>query len=274
MLSDRIDPHRRLKNYWENHKVAAEIALAIEVGAALWRASEDLKLTEKIRDSLRGKETLLILGSTGAGKTNLIVSLNSAAGLVPAIWREDRTEATMKQNVRISQQPFRVIDTPGQDLHQSDRLREVREAAARPQIRIINVVSYGYHEYATQTSNAVTEDGHPRPEFLKRHRDEEIAALREWITSLGDRSITKWVLTAVTKADLWWDDRVTVLDHYASGEYADTIKSIDSGLQHSVLPYCSVTHRFYDKVNINGSFDDAQRIRANIHFLEQLAAMG
>jgi energy-coupling factor transporter ATP-binding protein EcfA2 len=250
-----------------------EIAVAIEVGAALWRASEDLKLTEKIKDALRKKEVLIVLGASGSGKTNLIISLNSAAGLVDPVWRMNRTTATARQQVRIKGQPFRVIDTPGQSLHEADRLGTVRQVAAKPLVRIVNVVSYGYHEYDTNVSNAVGPDGQPRAEFLEMHRQEELQALKQWLPVLGDRNTTKWILTAVAKADLWWHQREQVVGHYMSGEYNAAIKESDSNLRHVVLPYCSVAHKFYNRAPVDGSFDDRDRMRTNIHFLQQLVAL-
>lgn len=251
-----------------------EVAVAIEAGAALWRASDELNLTQKIGDALKKKELLIVLGASGVGKTNLIVSLNSAAGLIDATWRMNRTSATVRKNVRIDGQPFQVIDTPGQDLHESDRLRTVREVAARPLVRIINVVSYGYHEYDVDPSRVIGPNSLPHPSFLQDRREEEMKALQQWIPILGDRSITKWVLTAVTKADLWWEERDQVLDYYRNGNYNKAMKSIDPQLYHSVLPYCSVGHKFYNVTPIDGTFDDSDRVRTNLHFLRQLVDLG
>jgi energy-coupling factor transporter ATP-binding protein EcfA2 len=250
-----------------------EIAVAIEVSAALWRASEDLKIAEKLRDIFRKKEVLIVLGASGSGKTNLIVSLNSAAGLVDPIWRMNRTTATVRHKVRIKGQPFQVIDTPGQALHESDRLSSVRQVAAQPMVRVVNVVSYGYHEYDTDASNAVRPDGQPRAEFLDKHRNEEVRALKQWLPILGDRNTTKWVMTAVAKADLWWHDQESVLRHYKDGEYNQMIRASDSRLHHVVLPYCSVAHKFYNATPLDGSFDDSDRMKTNIHFLQQLVAL-
>jgi len=251
-----------------------EIAVAIEAGAALWRASEDLKLTEKIRDALKKKEHLIVLGASGTGKTNLIISLNSAAGLIDAEWRMNRTGATARKSVRIDGKPFQVIDTPGEDLHESDRLRAVREVAARPLVRIINVVSYGYHEYDVDPFQVIGSNGLPHPSFLQNRREEEMKALHQWIPFLGDRSITKWVLTAVTKADLWWHEKDRVLDYYRNGNYNKAMKGTDPQLYHSVLPYCSVGHKFYNVTPLDGTFDDSDRVRTNLHFLKQLVDLG
>jgi hypothetical protein len=251
-----------------------EIAVAIEVGAALWKASDDLNLREKVSDFFRQKENLVVLGASGVGKTNLIVSLNAAGGLIAANWRMNRTTATVRQQVRINGEPYRVIDTPGQRLHQADRLETVREASRRPLVRIINVVSYGYHEYDTDVSNVIRADGQPDPAFLERRREEELSALNEWLPILGDRSITKWVLTAVSKADLWWKENEKVLNHYRSGEYHKAIMNADPKLHHSVLPYCSVGHKFFGTTPLDGTFDDSDRVQTDVHFLQQLVNLG
>jgi hypothetical protein len=247
----------------------ADIAATVEVGAALWRASEDLKLRERLKDAFAKKETLIVLGASGVGKTNLIISLNAAAGLVDPVWRMNRTSATVRRHVRIDDHPFRVIDTPGQFLHDSERLSAVREAAANPPVRIINVVAYGYHE-DDRNSNVITPGPRLAPDFLDGRREEELRALKEWLPILGDRSVTKWLVTVVAKADLWWHERESVLNHYNTGKYSLAIQEEDSKLHHVVIPYCSVVHRFYDRMPIDGTFDDSDRIKINLHFLQQL----
>jgi hypothetical protein len=189
--------------------------------------------------------------------------------------RQTRTEASERHRVRIENRPFRVIDTPGQAFHGSDRLRSIREVASRPPIRVINVVSFGFHEYGTSASKAVdTHLRRPRVEFLEQHRKEELRALLEWLPLLGDRDTTKWILTVVAKADLWWNDSDTVLDHYRTGAYNDAISAADSKIKRAVMPYCAVAHKFFDIVPLANRFDDTDRITMNIHFLQQLIALG
>lgn len=251
-----------------------EIAAAVEVGTALWRAAEELKFREKITDLFKKRETIIILGATGCGKTNLILSLNAAAGFVDSIPRANRTEASIRQRVRINDKPFRVIDTPGQAYHEADRLASVRELSTRSNVRIINVVSFGYHEYGRNPQEAVDQDNHARSQYLSTHREEELRALHEWLPILGDRSITKWILTVVSKADIWWDNNEEVLDNYRSGAYAEEIRRQDPKIRHAVMPYCSVAQKFYGRVPLSGNFDDKTRMNVDKHFLSQLVGLG
>ncbi|MDT0212565.1 GTPase domain-containing protein [Rothia sp. ARF10] len=245
------------------------IPLAIETAGAVWKTTEALRLHERLADFFKHKPYLLVLGSTGVGKTNFLRSLDASAGLVEAIASSARTEASSTQVVRVEKQPFRVVDTPGQTAHQADRLRIVREALAEPPVRVLNVVSYGFHEYLQNAHEAVADEA-PIPQFLARHRETEIAAVREWVPLIGDRESTKWVLTVVTKADLWWPQHDEVLRHYSEGEYARELKAADPSIVHAVVPYCSVIHQFYGRALLPGNFDDEKRLTTNLHFLDQL----
>ena len=64
---------------------------AAEAAAIMWRIADDQGFWEKLADFFKKKETILVLGSTGCGKTNLLTSLAAAAGLVEAIPRMSRT---------------------------------------------------------------------------------------------------------------------------------------------------------------------------------------
>jgi len=140
---------------------------------------------------------------------------------------------------------------------------------ANPPVRVMNVVSYGYHEYAAAAGEALTSTG-VSESFLQRHRDNELTALNEWLPLLGDRTVTRWIFTVVTKADLWWDKYDEVLEYYQIGPYAEKLRGVDSRLRVATLPYCSVVHRFFGTAKHAGSFDDEDRMRTNKHFLHQL----
>ncbi len=247
---------------------------AIETAAKLYRLAEDEGLLAKLANFFKHKETIIVLGSTGSGKTNLLDSLGVAAALVEAIPAINRSQAPDRRRVIVNERPFNIIDTPGQKGHEPHRQALYREAMARPPVRVINVVSFGYHEYATGSSEAVDGVGTPRDDWLERHRANELTAMREWLPLLGNRTTTSWILTAITKADLWWNEHDSVVSYYESGPYAEEIQRHDSGLKHSVLPYSSVFHRFYGASPLAGTFDDEDRLQTTSHFLQQLVALG
>ena len=252
----------------------ADPLTTLGAAARLWRIADDVGLLKRVANFFKKKERIVVLGSTGSGKTNMLDSLAAAAALVEPISAQTRTTATDTREILVNDRPFVVIDTPGQQEHAPARQRVYREALAKPPVRVINVVSFGYHEYATGSADALDRDGQPREDWLMRHRENELLALQEWLGLLGDRSSLEWVLTAVTKADLWWDKKDEVLDYYTNGAYADALRRSDPGIQHAVLPYCSVFHRFYGKSRLPGTFDDQDRLTATRHFLEQLVVLG
>jgi len=234
--------------------------------------AKDQGWAEKISYFFKKKESVLVLGLSGTGKSNLLTSLSAAGGLVDALSAEDRTVSAVHHKVTINDKPFVVIDTPGESQHRSLRRTEIVDLIRRGngKARIINVVSYGYHEYGAGRPDAITSSKKPRTEFLERNRQNEIHALAEWVASLGSRETTAWITTVVTKADLWWSEKDTVLPHYQSGAYDAAIRQIDADIHHTVLPYSSVVHKFYGVVPVDGEFDDATKTDINSRFLRKL----
>lgn len=93
--------------------------------------------------------------------------------------------------------------------------------------------------------------------------------MAEWTELLGDRQTTHWLITVVTKADLWWDRHREVIDYYTSGPYHMALGSAQS-LNPKVLHHSSVFHKFYGRVPMSGMFDQNDREIARKHFAEVL----
>jgi len=219
---------------------------------------------DRLLNAFRKKHTILVLGSTGAGKTNFLQSLTE---LTPkAIDQMNRTEFAQKHSVKIKKQPFVFVDVPGQALHSTRRIRAIRETMSGKLSGIINVVSYGYHEYRIGKAKAVNANGSASKAFLEKHRQIEIDALVEWTSLLGSRDTTGWLLNVITKADLWWDRKDEVFQHYASGPYFEALGEAKS-LEPIFLEYCSVFHKFYGDGALSGSFDESDRVRARGNLL-------
>src|SRR5438270_5656647 len=223
---------------------------------------------DRLRNSFKKRHRILVLGTSGVGKTNFLSSL--VLPLPSTIDYMDRTQFAQGWRVQIGDSPFLFVDTPGEDLHQTRRMDAIREALARGVDGVINVVSYGYHE-GRSGKDIATENGHTREDFLEERRFYEISAVQEWAPLLGDRETANWLITVVTKADLWWNTRAEVLEYCERGTYAQNLGSAQQ-LRPVVLEYCSVLKRFYDEVPLSGEFDDRERIRARQRFFEHLLA--
>lgn len=208
----------------------------------------------KLRDMLKERRPVLVLGASGVGKSNFLLSLREL--FPPAIDAMNRTAEAVQERIKIDQEIFMFMDTPGQKLHSALRNDALLDSLGTPKLGIINVVSWGFHENRTGGSEAIVR-GKPDETWLSRHRDIEIEYLKEWAPFAAGRP--EWVFTVISKADLWWNRRDEVFSYYEdpAGDYVKTLK--DAGIRnHAVLGYCSVRHHFYG-TPINGGLDDKTR---------------
>jgi energy-coupling factor transporter ATP-binding protein EcfA2 len=217
---------------------------------------------QQLLDMFRRKIKVLVLGSSGTGKSQLIKSLQ--AMLPEAIDRWNRTAAATSLKVSLHGSLFLFQDTPGEVGLQFERLRAIMDAMKGVDI-IINVVAFGFHEYRGLASDALDADLKPRAEWLSRHRELEIQQILEWEPFLGGEHTTKRIITVVNKADLWWDNQLAVMDHYEKGSYALALAG-SKRLSPIVKEYCSVMKQYYGQSPLSGHFDDSQRgkLRSNL----------
>ncbi|HYW07125.1 MAG TPA: GTPase domain-containing protein [Longimicrobium sp.] len=99
----------------------------------------------RFTDTFREKHRVFVLGSTGAGKTNFLLSLRKEAPA--AIPHGDRTEFVTSHTLDIGGNLFAFVDMPGQPGQESRRGQAIRTMPRLKTTGVINVVSYGYHEY-------------------------------------------------------------------------------------------------------------------------------
>jgi hypothetical protein len=204
-------------------------------------------------DYFRPKNRVLVLGSTGVGKSQFLRSIPEYAA--PQISAGARTEFRVVNKFEINSRLFEFVDTPGQLEH-----KPVREDIIKEEIRnkhfkgVINCVSFGYHEYGEDINSAVR-NGVVRADYLERHRRREVDLLGEWAQLLS----SEWVMTIVTKADIWWDEKFDVGTYYASGSYREKLRALFPRAHLMVRPYSSTTSRFYNCIPTAGSFDDRTR---------------
>jgi energy-coupling factor transporter ATP-binding protein EcfA2 len=217
---------------------------------------------DRIIARFKDQKCILVLGSSGVGKSQLVQTIKTY--LPDVIDRMDRTQANELHRLVFDKEVFRVIDTPGQEGHQAIRGEAIKEAMSRGTAAIVNVVCYGYHEGRVDAAQALTPEGTVRPEWLEMCRSLELANLKEW-AHLFDEPI----LLAINKADVWWDQRDTVLKYYSNGPYAEAIKSANRpAARHREI--CSVVHNYFGKVGHAALFDDAERVRVRAAFMREL----
>jgi hypothetical protein len=226
----------------------------------------------RIIHAFRKKHNILVLGTTGTGKTNLIRSLTEF--MPEAIHLMNRTEVMQKHRVVINNQPFVFIDTPGQELHKSRRIAAIQEAMSKNISFVMNVVSYGYHEYRREARGIFLSNGAVNESYLEKHRKQEIKALAEWTPILGNKHVSNGLITVVSKADIWWKQQQwdAILKHYESGDYYQALDEAHT-LEPIVLPYCSVFHKFYGEGSLSGQFDETDRANFRVQLLNNMLAL-
>jgi energy-coupling factor transporter ATP-binding protein EcfA2 len=220
---------------------------------------------DKLVGLFKKKINVLVLGSSGVGKTNLLDSLTT---LTPdIIHHSTRTRDTTFSSLKIEDIPFKFIDTTGQENNSSLRSRAIRENMNSLNI-VINVACYGYHEYSTGKKNAFLADGSISNDYLVENREKEINAVKEWSEILGGNAPYR-LLTIITKADLWWKNQEEVYNYYEKGEYFKNLGACKQ-LSPMAIHHCSVFHKLYGEGTLAGNFDENDRILARANLLKTL----
>ncbi|MFC1834042.1 GTPase domain-containing protein [Thermodesulfobacteriota bacterium] len=241
----------------------------IKDGYEIYKIAKREGWIDKLLGFLEKKHLILMLGSSGVGKTNLLKSLTE---LQPEVINHatGRTTSHYKSAVKIGEVAFHFIDTPGQELHSSQRLDAIKEYCNSID-GLINVVAFGYHEYAEGMPDAFTPTGKVRKAYLDSNREREMHAVAEWSAVLGGNANYR-LLTVVSKADLWWDRQEDVFEHYRQGPYFERLGEAKA-LNPIVLPHCSVFHKFYGRGPMAGTFDETDKAKARAELLRTLVEM-
>lgn len=203
------------------------------------------------RDSIRKKHRVILMGSTGVGKSQFIRSLQDP--ISKPLNHLERTEFAHSTRIDLDGLLFQLIDVPGPRESSVRRMQAFRDAMSLGLCGIINVVCYGYHEYGADRANVIS-GAKVRQDYLKEHRERELKLIAEW-APLAPR----WVLTLANKADIWWDQKDAVSSYYTSGIYAERVRTLAPGAHHLICPYSAVNTLFYGEISNSGKFDDNKR---------------
>jgi energy-coupling factor transporter ATP-binding protein EcfA2 len=234
----------------------------IPYGREVYTILREVGAIERVKDWIgrRTAQEVLVLGASGAGKSSF---LKLMTGENPNIARIERTTKSRPVTGKIENSFFRLMDTPGQpdEVYRNERKKTILEAARENRLGIINVVAHGYHEETVVASEAVN-DRKARKSYLESRRQLEIDLLSEWTETLcGEGGAAAWMITVVTKADLWWvaGDDQPALAHYQTGSYFVDLGSARR-IPHDVRPYSSQNQLFYNNVPMSGFYTDEQRL--------------
>jgi hypothetical protein len=178
----------------------------------------------------KGTPGILVIGPGGVGKTTLGRVLSG--GLADSLGRYD--ESLNVERFPLEDNPgVEIVVPPGQLHRRESTWQEVRNDICAGKFRgIIVVLAYGYHSlgYRSYKEHRLYQGNKRRflDAYLNDRRTDELNVLRQLIPSASVSPGKLWMLTLVTKQDLWWPKREEVARHYREGSYAVEIERLSA----------------------------------------------
>lgn len=205
----------------------------------------------------RDKINIAIVGPGGVGKTILgcLLSLSGENDL-KELTEYNQSRDLEREDFKSENYSCALIIAPGQKLYKGmGDWNKIYEAIENDQIQgLFNLVSYGYHApYSTKGVDEYEKfekilNNSTKPlndkkikKFLEHNREQEIKNIQSLMHKIS-RAKKLWMITLVTKEDLWWDKRLDVHKFYKQGEYNNYIEQIKTlmGSEKFVHEYESV----------------------------------
>jgi energy-coupling factor transporter ATP-binding protein EcfA2 len=200
-----------------------------------------------------GRTLVLVFGPGGTGKTTLGKYLSGefepASGSTGYI-RSTRTETFRLKGLTLG----RLEVGAGQERYRDTDWPELRRKLATGEsIGVINVVSWGHHSFTEHSYEEMVKTLYPEKndmlkeefihEYFETSRATELEIIDGLVPHLQDARGKTWMITLVTKQDLWWRERVQVKNHYTRGKYNECIQQIANqrGKQHFRHEYLSAS---------------------------------
>jgi len=189
------------------------------------------------------KSSILIIGPGGTGKSTfgrILADQYDAILQSLGVYEEsiDIETYSLKDDPSVE-----IIVPPGQEQRRDFTWSTLGQEISGGKFRgIVLVGAYGYHSFfgVSFKKHRLYKSGKKEflQAFLKDRRSEEITVLNELAPFIKACNKKCWLLTLVTKQDLWWRNRAAVDNFYRIGDYGKIIKKIQRGkntLHHEVV---------------------------------------
>lgn len=235
-------------------------AVGVGIAAAEHRAKFLPALRRLHSRIVKGHLRIAAFGPGGTGKTTLGILFRNNFRLPYEVKPYQRSLGSETYDL-----PGDVFCTllvaPGQERYSGMEWKPLFEQLARGKIiGIINVVSWGYHSLRQigYQETKYYQAGMKKEEFLGNYlearRQVELDIARQLVQPLVLAPRKLWMMTLVTKQDLWWNERLQVQRHYMEGEYDTFIQDISRGRgeQNFRHDYVSASLVLDNFVDVNG----------------------
>ena len=174
----------------------------------------------------KGTIRILVVGAGGVGKTTLARMLTGQ--LDPFSGSPDYQQSVgIEETILPGDIPAIMLVGPGQEQRRKALWPQLLSHLQRAKsCGVVHVVSYGYHslEKGVPLRNLpLFKTAKTKAKFFSAYlqacRKQEIQLLCELQPHLQAETKKLWMMTLVTKQDLWWPKRTAVRKHFCSGEY-------------------------------------------------------
>jgi hypothetical protein len=176
----------------------------------------------------RANTPILVTGRPGAGKSALYDALT---GNVSALGYHTNISSDWERHRVVLRTPLvraraAIVVVPGQDSERRETALDMTVRQGRAPQGIIHVVCWGYNRLWSDSADGVVREldmtstsasnEQLREVMLQLERD-DFAKVCAMIRDEKVRRRLKWMIIAVTKADLFWDRHAEVGDYYIPG---------------------------------------------------------
>lgn len=227
----------------------ATASAAVKIGASLYANKGVIRkqVDRIINRVVDGTLNIIVFGPSGVGKTTLAHCL----GIHELKNFEYDMSLGIDEYKLKGTRPGILTVAPGHERARKQWWGQLFGRVAKGGVNgIINVVASGYHSIGGKESyqkSSFFKNGMTPSEFVEAHvagmKEVELEIMRDLTARIMYAPDELWMLTLVTKQDLWWPDRDGVEAHYAEGQYNDMIEEIVKyrGLQNFHHEYRSVS---------------------------------
>jgi hypothetical protein len=208
---------------------------ALDIGKWAWDHRAGVKpVLASFRRWLR-KSKILIIGPGGTGKSTLARMLSGEFDwLLDSPWRYD--ESVRVDRFKLKADPAaEIVVMPGQQHRRRTTWAGVGQDVAKGAYHgVVLVSAYGYHTIAESSykSHDLYEPERDKEVFWRKYlessRGDEVECLRHLVPFMKECPRKLWLLSLVTKQDLWRPAENAVEKWYREGEYGKLLGEVAS----------------------------------------------
>ena len=178
------------------------------------------------------KDPLLIIGPGGVGKSTAGLFLSGQYNSLLSIPGEYQESIDTETYALEDDNRIEIVVPPGQRHRRDATWSDVQSTIGAGGYRgVIMANSYGYHSLGQISYKhhrlypEVGEEGF-LPAFLAACREDELDVLRRLSPHFCANRRRCWLLTLVTKQDLWWPEHARAEEYYRTGEYGGLVSKM------------------------------------------------